>query len=93
MVHQINGGLRPVVFKPFSKRLDMLSKMANRTDALKRLGTSRMVEIALRRAMTTCLSCKSGDTCQKWQAENRGKGAAPEFCPNAARFEIMAETA
>ena len=78
-------------FKIFRKRLDMLSKMVSRTEALAHLGTSRMTESELRRAMTTCLVCKSAETCQTWQAENRGKGAAPDFCPNASRFEAMAK--
>lgn len=82
--HGLVAGLRRWL-RGRSERLDLMSEMFKRTDAMDALLRSVHNEQHLRSAMHTCLGCRHAADCRAWLAESRDT-VPPAFCPNAPRI-------
>ena len=77
------------ILKQYHDRLELMSGMVHRTDALENTLADETMKRELRAMMNTCLMCKDTDTCKKWMAEPKTHATPPEFCPNAERLKAL----
>lgn len=78
------------VLTPMANRLEQMRDMMHVTGAIEGLETNQMGEAELRSAMFMCSGCRSATECKTWLANADAQEHAPEFCPNASRFEQLA---
>ena len=67
-----------------------MGQMAQRLGFGRAAASPHQLGEVLAAAARTCLWCKHGEICSEWLADNPGPiSAAPSFCPNAKRFQLL----
>jgi hypothetical protein len=87
-LYVLEGKIEMGLLSRIGDRLDLMSRMSSVTGVANDREAAISIENGVQGAIWHCLGCRNVEECKQWLASHEEEAAAPDFCANAAMFNM-----